>query len=213
MSRFFLGSAIAASLLLAGCSAAADQGGIPSAEQSLTSGAAAASAPPTIGISGDSPDPSAIVELPQPVTAAAPVTAEIPGIGQVPVVPVGVADGGQAEIPGDVGRIGWYRYGSAPGDADGSVVMVGHRDSRGGRGALFDLPLVPVGAVITVTDASGATFRYQVTANASISKQTVPLADLFIRDGAPRLVLISCGGPYVEARGYLENVVVTAARI
>ena len=48
---------------------------------------------------------------------------------------------------------------------------MGHRDSRGGAGALFDLPVVAVGSVVSVTDAAGQEHRYQVTSNQSISKQ------------------------------------------
>lgn len=73
---------------------------------------------------------------------------------------------------------------------------------------------MPVGAVIAVSDASGVAYRYQVRANESIPKQVLPLADLFVRDGPPRLILISCGGPYDKRQGgYLDNVVVTAARL
>jgi hypothetical protein len=44
-----------------------------------------------------------------------------------------------------------------------------------------------------------------------ISKRAVPLAEVFDRDGPARLRIVTCGGPYVPARGgYQDNVVVTA---
>lgn len=194
---------ITAVLLLAGCAQPAQPTAAPAPD-------------PQVGTVGPAvpsgPDPAAIVELPQPGQADAPTTVALPGIGSVPVVGVGVEADGQAQIPSDISTVGWYSYGSAPGDGDGSVVLMGHRDGKGRRGALFDLANVPVGATVEVADAAGTTHRYTVVANDSISKQALPLADLFTRDGPPRLVVISCGGDYVKGRGYLDNVVLTAER-
>jgi hypothetical protein len=199
---------VAAALLLTGC-AAAGASPFPAAAPS-TPGPAIPSAAPALPLG---PDPSLIVELPQPTTAAPPVQVDVDPLGSIPVVGVGVAADGQAQIPEDVSQVGWYRYGSAPGEGDGAVVLMGHRDSRGGAGALFDLPSVPVDSTITVTDADGAVHRYQVTSNDSISKQVVPLAELFVREGPAQLVLISCGGAYIkEQGGYLDNVVVRASK-
>ena len=42
-------------------------------------------------------------------------------------------------------------------------------------------------------------------------KTTIPLDRYFARDGAPRLTLITCGGPFDRTTGhYRDNVVVTA---
>jgi hypothetical protein len=37
-----------------------------------------------------------------------------------------------------------------------------------------------------------------------------PIADLFDRDGPPRLVVLTCGGAYDARNGYRDNVVVIA---
>lgn len=202
MNRMVAATAITACLLLAGCAEAVE----PEPAQPLPQAAPTQAAPIL-----ESPDPAAIVEIAQPVTAAAPTSVQLPGIGDVPVVGVGVESDGLAQIPADISTVGWYSYGSAPGDGDGSVVLMGHRDGKGARGALFDLATVPVGSTITVSDAAGVQHTYQVTSNESIAKRVVPLADLFVREGPPKLVVISCGGDYVKAQGgYLDNVVVTA---
>ena len=219
MRRFILGSAIAASLALAGCATPAQE---PPASDAAFSAEAPPAAPAPASapeatkppVSGDSPDPAEIRRVPQPVDAPDPTGVTIPGIGAIPIVPVGVAEDGQAEIPENVAEVGWYEYGSAPGENDGSVVVMGHRDSRGGKGALFSLPNVPVGTVVDVVDAAGVSHQYRVVRNESISKQVVPLADLFTRDGPKQLTLISCGGPYIaDQGGYLDNVVVTAVPV
>lgn len=160
------------------------------------------------------PDPSKIRVVPQPVDAPGPVRAQISGLGTIPVQPVGVTDDQEAEIPEDISRVGWYKFGSAPGDRDGSVVLMGHRDGANARGALFELAGVPVGSTITVTDAAGKRHNYRVEQVKSISKQVVPLADLFQRDGPRKLIVISCGGAYIkEQGGYLDNVVLTAVPV
>ena len=212
MHRSAPAAVVAASLLLTGCAAVAPAPAGPARADT------AVPAPPQQSVVRppvpQGPDPADIVRVPQPVFGAAPVAAQVPGLGPVPIVPAGVAPDGQAEIPQDVSQVGWYRYGSAPGDGDGSVVLMGHRDGRGARGALYDLAAVPIGSVITVTDADGVQHDYRVTANDSISKEVVPLADLFVRDGPAQLVLISCGGAYIKERGgYLDNVVVTAVKL
>jgi hypothetical protein len=214
MRRFLIGSAIAASMVLTGCATALDGDLQSAAPVPVSDRLEVQPAPPSEGATaatGRSPDPAAIRVVPQPVDGADPVRADIPGLGGIEVQPVGVTADGQAEVPQDVSRVGWYRFGSTPGDGDGSVVLMGHRDGVGLKGALFDLPTVAVGSTIVVTDAEGIAHPYRVERNESISKQVVPLADLFERSGPPRLIVISCGGEYVKAQGgYLDNVVLTA---
>ena len=61
------------------------------------------------------------------------------------VDPVGVEPDGQMTLPADVDRVGWYRFGPAPGD-DGSAVIAGHVDDREqGLGALAPLRDAAVG--------------------------------------------------------------------
>jgi hypothetical protein len=214
MRRFLIGSALAASLVLAGC--ATQDGALtiqPGAAEPVVDRLAVPTAP-SPSPPRNSPDPAAIRVLPQPVDAPDPVRVEVPGLGGIEVLPVGVATDGQAEIPADVSRVGWYKFGSAPGEGDGSVVLMGHRDGVGAKGALYDLPNVAVGSTIVVQDAAGVPHSYRVERNESISKQVVPLADLFQRDGPPRLILLSCGGEYIKDQGgYLDNVVLTAVPV
>ena len=66
------------------------------------------------------------------------------------------------------------------------------------------------GANVTLTSADGTRHRYRVTAVEVLAKPRVPLAQVFQRDGAPRLTLVTCGGAYDRGTGYSDNVVVTA---
>lgn len=142
----------------------------------------------------------------------APVRVSLPAQGvTAPLDAVGVSPDGQMELPEDVDRVGWYRFGPVPGD-DGSAVLAGHVDDREqGLGALAPLRTTEVGDVVVVTGATGAETRWQVVSRELITKQVLPLDSIFNREGPPRLVLITCGGPFIpELRSYRDNVVVVA---
>ncbi|CCG01159.1 class F sortase [Blastococcus saxobsidens] len=182
----------------------------PSLDRVLSAPAAPTAAPPGAGTM-----PPATVRDASPVAVPAPpppVRIELPGQGiTAPVDPVGVAGDGQMELPEDVARVGWYRFGPAPGEP-GNAVLAGHVDDREqGAGALFPLREVAAGAEIVVTDATGQATRWRVVSRELVQKQVLPLEALFARDGPPRLVVLTCGGPFLpEYRSYRDNVVVVA---
>ncbi|MGQ7295641.1 class F sortase [Quadrisphaera sp. KR29] len=147
--------------------------------------------------------------------APAPVRVQVASLGvDAPVDAVGPAEDGSVVVPDDGARTGWWAPGAAPGDPDGSVVLVGHVDTPAGPGALFRLRELEVGQDVVVTDASGAQHVYRTSGTAQFSKAELPSAELFTTAGAPRLVLISCGGEFDRAsRHYTDNVVVVADRV
>ncbi len=192
---------------------------------------APAGAPPattTTLDAGASPGATAPVAVPGPVLAArdaspgaapaaTPVVApavlrghEVPG--DVALLPVGVSDAGAMELPRSGRDVGWYRFGAAPGDPRGSAVLAGHVDTLGeGPGALAGTTRLEVGDPLQVERADGSLVDYAVSARVLVGKDELPTADLFTRSGAPRLVLITCGGDWREdVRSYDANVVVTA---
>jgi sortase (surface protein transpeptidase) len=145
----------------------------------------------------------------------APARLAVPALGvDAAVEPVGVEADGQMTIPAEVDRVGWYRFGPAPGDG-GSAVLAGHVDSRTqGLGAMAPLREAEVGLEVLVTDADGTTSRWRVVSRELIQKRVLPLDRLFTRDGPPRLTLITCGGPFLPEFGsYRDNVVVVAERV
>jgi hypothetical protein len=148
--------------------------------------------------------PATAAQLPAPVHLAVPAR----GVDAV-VEAVGVQPDGQMALPDDVDRVGWYRFGPAPG-ADGSAVIAGHVDDREqGLGALAPLREAEVGDEVVVTDSAGTGTRWRVVSRELIQKQVLPLDRLFAREGPPRLALITCGGPFLAEFGsYRDNVVV-----
>ncbi len=146
--------------------------------------------------------------------ALPPRQVQIPAIGvRAPVVPTGVTRAGNAEIPRDGDVVGWYEYGSTPGDRRGSAVLIGHRDTEAeGPGALFDLDALQPGDRIEVA-VGRKQESYQVVALRSISKDGLP-DSLFRRGGPHQLVVITCGGSFIpEAGGYQENLFAVAVPV
>jgi sortase (surface protein transpeptidase) len=141
---------------------------------------------------------------------AAPVRIRLPELGvDAPVVPVGVDERAEMAVPEDVRTVGWYRFGPAPGAA-GSSVLAGHVDDRvQGRGAFYRLVELAPGDVVLVGSADGAERRYLVREIERVAKSRLPTAELFARDGPPRLTLITCGGEFDRAAGsFRDNIVV-----
>jgi len=129
------------------------------------------------------------------------------------VVPVGVDEKRAVAVPSDAFSLGWYRFGRSPAERMGSTVIVGHRDSRTqGRGALYRLDELNPDDTVTVTLSDDTTVVYRVVERRFYLRDRLPSV-LFGRDGAPRLTLITCGGPYDPELGYRDNLVVTAVPV
>lgn len=153
-----------------------------------------------------------LADQPPVEEARPPRSVAIPARGiRAAVVSVGIEPDGQMTVPADVATAGWYRFGPVPGEV-GSAVLAGHVDSRSqGRGAFFNLVRVGVGDEVVVTDADGVERTWVVTVREVVDKDVLPVAELYRRDGPPRLVLITCGGDFDgSARSYVSNVIVVA---
>jgi len=128
---------------------------------------------------------------------------------------VGVQPDGAMVIPAAPTSVGWYRYGSAPGDPAGNTVIAGHvATAQAGPGALAPLRGAKPGMLVTVATADGMKHRYKVVGRELIVKKALPVDEIFAREGKPLLVLITCGGEYLpELRSHRDNVVVTAVPV
>lgn len=175
---------------------------------------------PAPTVSASAPAPAPVVQvpttsaaLPGPQTVVAPQRLSIPDLGvDMPVVDVGVEDNGQMELPEDPAVAGWYRYGPGANHAAGNQMVAAHVDAVGYPiGPLAQLRDVGVGADVVVTGSDGSARTYRIESLTYYEKATLPVADLFARDGAPGLVIITCGGPFNSETGsYRDNVVAVA---
>ena len=113
-------------------------------------------------------------------------------------------------VPQDPAMLGWWSAGARPGDRTGSVVVDGHVNYAGVRGALSVLPLLRPGEPVSLL-MDGSRYRYTVTAARTYPKTTGLPAQLFSRTGPAQLVLITCGGPFDSGTGnYRDNIVAYA---
>jgi LPXTG-site transpeptidase (sortase) family protein len=138
----------------------------------------------------------------------------VPGVGIDALIDaVGVDAHGVVAVPHLADRVGWYEHGPAPGDPAGSAVLAGHVDTREqGAGAFFPLRNVSVGDPVTVTLWDGQVVTYRVVGKQTILKPRLPVDQIFARGGPPRLILITCGGPFdTVLHSYQDNMVVVAA--
>ena len=157
---------------------------------------------------------------PGPLRAAAPRPAPprllaIPALRvRASVDPVRSSDG-VLGVPADPGRVGWWTGSALVGAPHGTVVVDGHVDSAvAGVGALFRLTELRSGARLVVTTAAGRRQAYEVVGRRVYRKAAGLPPALFATGGAPRLVVITCGGPFDRASGsYLDNVAVFAVPV
>ncbi|MBV9794678.1 MAG: sortase [Actinobacteria bacterium] len=143
-------------------------------------------------------------------TVSPPIALVIPAIDVTArIVPEGLGPGGTLDIPPPA-QVGWYDRGPAPGQS-GTTLLAGHIDDDRVPGALLHLNDVQTGATIRVTTASGPVAVYTVTQRRLLPQSELALSGLLSTQGAPALVLVSCGGAYDAATHlYLDNIVVVA---
>jgi hypothetical protein len=132
-----------------------------------------------------------------------------------PVSPVGIDTlDGELGVSPRLGQTGWWRDGAAPAAGAGAILIAGHVDSaRAGAGAFFLLHRARPGNRVQVTTENGRTFTYRVVSVRNYPKPALPI-DIYSQRGPPRLVLVTCGGPFDSRIGhYKDNVVLTAVPV
>ncbi|OOB91340.1 class F sortase [Rathayibacter sp. VKM Ac-2630] len=198
---------------VAGCSAQA-AGVVPSPDASLSvqqpppaPSAVPSTAPPAVPLA------DARLGAAPARTATTPTRIVVDGLPvDMPLEPVGVAEDGTMELVPDTATAGWYRFGAGLDEPDGTIVVAAHVDSLAyGLGPFAELKSAQPGQIVRLTGDDGAERSFTVTTVETTEKTSVDLPAVFTRDGAPRLVLITCGGDFdYDTRHYLSNVVVTA---
>ena len=195
---------VIALLLLAGCSSAPGEKSLGQA----SFGVSASKSTVTVTNVALSIDDLAPVAQPQ--------TLSVPALGiDMLVEPHGLDDQGQMALPESVFAAAWYQYGSAPASGQGSTVIAAHVDSRiQGVGPFAALRTAQPGMEVALTDSAGVTHRYRITGVERINKGVVPWDEYFSSVGDSRLVLVTCGGDFIEEiRNYTDNYIVTAEKV
>jgi hypothetical protein len=192
---------VAVGMLLTGCGAeSADRSAAPD-EEASGAGWRVAHEPAGRGVPAASQ-----------VTPERPVALMLPNGTRMPVIPVSTERSGALQLPEDIFTAGWWDGGSRLGDPYGAMVVAAHVDSfTQGLGPFVGLQTIRAGERIRlISDTFVRDFKVRTTR--FVPRESLPGdPDAFVRKGPPRLVLITCGGPYdAGAGGYRDNVIVVA---
>lgn len=123
-----------------------------------------------------------------------PFTLRIPRIGvSARVIPIQTGADRVLNPPRDPSIAGWWSQGAAPGQQQGSAVIVGHTVRNHGGGVFDDVGLLGSGDAIEV-DGAGSAVAYSVQSTAVLSKDEFArdAEQIFAQAGPGRLVIITC---------------------
>jgi LPXTG-site transpeptidase (sortase) family protein len=125
-----------------------------------------------------------------------------------PIVSVGINEKGEMDVPpGYSNAVGWYQYGTSPGEV-GSAVIDAHVYA-----AFNNLRYVKVGSEIDVATANGKTLRFKVEDSRVYKLGEIPLDYLFSRTDAKRLNLITCAGKFIPSLNTYDHRLVVYATL
>jgi sortase (surface protein transpeptidase) len=155
--------------------------------------------------------PSALYEPEPDTVVVTPTAMSIPSLGvrNAPVIGVSVNDVGELDVP-DPTVVGWYKHSPTPGGA-GASVLASHVDFNGVPGVFFYLSKLKLGATVTVSMSDATEQTYVVREVALFDKDELPTDRVWTKDGAPSLVLFTCGGRFNSSRRSFEDNIVAFA--
>jgi LPXTG-site transpeptidase (sortase) family protein len=142
-----------------------------------------------------------------------PYVLRIPRIGvDAQVVPIKSNEEGILEPPRDPTLAGWWSDGAAPGEPQGSAVLVGHSVRNKLGGVFDDIGYSSRGDAIEV-EGSHSTLTYRVQSIDVLSKDDVArnAEQIFDQTGTGRLVVITCGD--FDGTAWRSNVVIIATPV
>lgn len=113
---------------------------------------------------------------------------------------VGITAKGNMGTPSNLTDVGWYKYGTVPGQT-GRAVIAGHVDNGLSLPAVFiDLKKLVPGDDVYVTQKDGKQLHFKVDRAVIYGYKTAPVQEIFTSsDGKSHLVLITCAGTWVKA--------------
>ncbi|MFA6256898.1 MAG: class F sortase [Candidatus Paceibacterota bacterium] len=123
---------------------------------------------------------------------------------------VGVTNKGNMAAPNNFVDVGWYKYGTIPGNV-GSAVIAGHVNNGIALPAVFsNLKDLVEGDDIYITNDTGETLHFKVTGS-KIYDYNAKADEVFAGDDSRTLRLITCSGVWVkEFRTHNKRLVVSA---
>jgi hypothetical protein len=126
---------------------------------------------------------------------------------------LGLKDNGEVEVPESFEKVGWYMYGSLPGN-QGPAIVIGHVDSKEGPAVFWSLGDLERGDVVTIVNAAGEQIQYRVRDSERYPQNKFPTDKVYGNTDTPELRIITCTGEYnSETKRYSHNLIVYADMI
>ncbi|MEC0373327.1 class F sortase [Paenibacillus chibensis] len=168
---------------------------------------------PKINLEPSSPIESLLPESAPKTTSVAdtdkiPVLISIPALHvEAPVQPVGLDTEGRMATVSSAETVGWYKYGSSPGQP-GNSILAGHRDWKGKAGSFQNIEKLKIGDDVVITFDDESIEILTVTSNDTYDLDEVP-ASVMDLSGEEHTTLITCTGYFdKKKRGYQSRAVV-----
>lgn len=120
---------------------------------------------------------------------------KIPKIGvDAAIKEMGVTPDGAMAVPGNRIDVGWYSFGTLPGEI-GSAVIGGHNRWNSGAGVFARLDQLKKGDILSVVDANGVSTSFVVKHTRTFDA-TDEESGIFKSDSGAHLNLITCSGAW-----------------
>lgn len=124
---------------------------------------------------------------------------------------MGLTKDGDMDVPPDLINVGWYKYGTKPGDV-GSAVIAGHLKGVKDLGVFTDLDTLELGDTINVRNDRNETITFAVRKTHMYGQDERP-AEIFTNSDSAYLNLITCSGIWSNAQQrYSHRLVVFAEK-
>ncbi len=151
-----------------------------------------------------------------PIGGSVPLRIDIPDVDiHAVLIKVGLQADGSVGVPplDQAQRAAWYDGSPSPGEAGPSIIdaHVDSRETRGFRGAFYNLGGIQPGEHIEITRSDHVVATFTVDSVQQAPKTEFPTSRVYGSVPYAALRLITCGGDFYYARGsYKDNTIVYA---
>lgn len=122
---------------------------------------------------------------------------------------LGVTADGAMDVPSNISEVGWFQYGSRPGES-GSAVIAGHLNGKNGEEGVFsNLNKLKEGDTLFVEDDKGSTNTFIVRESRLFNPGYAN--EVFGGSGSAQLNLVTCDGIWNKnKKSYTKRLIVFA---
>lgn len=142
-----------------------------------------------------------------------PIQLSIPKLKvNAPISYMGLTANGEMDVPPDLITVGWYKFGTKPGE-QGSAVIAGHLEGTEDLGVFIDLDELNTDDIINIRNDRDELISFAVRETRTYKQNERP-DEIFNRTDGHYLNLITCSGSWDNAKQrYSHRYVVFADKI